>query len=308
LNRIPSAHPTTIDGTILANGRVFFVNPAGVLFGESAQVNVAQLVASALDISNADFLNGHYDFKGGDGSVVNKGQISAERASLIGKQVANLGKIDCPSGYVVMAAGDRVFLGEPGTDLLVEMDEPALPDQATPVPGAAVRNEGSVEAAGGSILLAAAGDIYAHAISNVGRLSASTPGGNAGTVKLAAPEGTVVNTGSIEAASESGTGGQVQVLGDRVGLFGSGRIDASGATGGGTVLVGGAYQGQGEVPTASRTSVGAGASIQADATRDGNGGKVILWSEEATRFDGHASARGAGRGQGGFVEVSGKQD
>jgi filamentous hemagglutinin family protein len=308
LNRILSANPTTIDGTILANGRVFFVNPAGVVFGESAQVNVAQLVASALDIRNADFLNGRYDFKGGDGSVVNKGQISAERAYLIGKQVANLGKIDCPTGHVVMAAGDRVFLGEPGTDLLVEMDEPALPGQAAPLEGAAIRNEGSVEAAGGSIMLAAAGDIYAHAISNVGRLSAARADGDAGTVKLVAPAGTVNNTGSIEAWSESGAGGQVQMLGERVGLFGFGRIDASGAAGGGTVLVGGDYRGQGEVPTASRTSVGADASIRADATRDGDGGKIIVWSDEVTKFNGHASATGAGNGKGGLIEVSGKQD
>jgi filamentous hemagglutinin family protein len=307
LNRIQSANPTTIDGTILANGRVFFVNPAGVIFGESAQVNVARLVASALDISNTDFLNGRYDFKGGNGSVVNKGQISAERAYLIGKQVANLGKINCPSGYVVMAAGDRVFLGEPGTDLLVEVDEPASPDPAAPVEGAAVRNEGSVEAAGGSIILAAAGDIYAHAISNVGRLSASAAHGDAGTVKLTAPEGTVVNTGSIEAASESGTGGQVQVLGERVGVFESGRIDASGAAGGGTALVGGDFQGRGEVPTSSRTSVGAEASIRADATQDGDGGRIIVWSDGLTQFSGHASAQGAGSGNGGLIEVSGKQ-
>ncbi len=308
LNRIVSAHPTAIDGTILANGRVFFVNPAGVVFGESAQVNVAQLVASALDISNTDFLNGRYDFKGGDGAVVNKGQISAERAYLIGKQVANLGKIDCPGGYVVMAAGDRVFLGEPGTDLVVEVDESTLPNQAAPVDGAAVRNEGSVDVAGGSIVLAAAGDIYAHAISNVGRLSAARADGDAGTVKMTAPGGTAINTGSIEASSESGKGGQVQVLGARVGLFESGRIDASGATGGGTVLVGGDYQGKGEVPTATRTSVGPNASIQADATQDGNGGKVIVWSDEVTTFNGHASAQGAGSGKGGLIEVSGRQD
>jgi len=308
LNRILSANPTTIDGTILANGRVFFVNPAGVIFGGSAQVNVAQLVASALDISNTDFINGRYDFRGGDGSVINNGRISAERAYLIGKRVANLGKIDCPGGYVVMAAGDRVFLGEPGTDLLVEMDESALANQSAPIEGAAVLNEGSVDVAGGSIVLAAAGDVYAHAISNVGRLSAAAASGDGGTVKLAAPEGTVINTGSIEAVSESGKGGEVQMLGNRVGLFGSGRIDASGATGGGSIRVGGDYKGQGEVPTASRTSIGTDASIRADATADGDGGKIIVWSDEVTQFYGHASTTGAGGGNGGLIEVSGKQD
>jgi filamentous hemagglutinin family protein len=308
LNRILSANPTQIDGTLLANGRVFFVNPAGVLFGGSAQVNVAQLIASGLDISDADFINGRYDFKGGEGSVINHGRISAERAYLIGKQVANLGTIDCPGGYVVLAAGDRVFLGEPGTDLLVEMDEPAPPDRSEPIEGAAVLNEGSVDAAGGEIVLAAAGDIYAHAISNVGKLSASAAKGDAGTVKLAAPEGTVINTGSIEAVGESGQGGDVRMLGDRVGVFGAGRIDASGAAGGGSILVGGDYQGKGEVPTASRTSVGAGASLQADATGNGDGGKIIVWSDETTKFHGHASATGAGEGDGGLIEVSGKQN
>ncbi len=308
LNRILSANPTLIDGTILANGRVFFVNPAGVIFGESAQVNVAQLVASALNISDADFINGHYNFQGGEGSVINKGSISAEQAYLIGKQVANLGNIDCPGGYVVMVAGDRVFLGEPGTNLLVEIDESALSDPSEPIEGSAVLNEGTVDAAGGSIILAAAGDIYAHAISNVGRLSASASKGDAGTVKLSATEGTVVNTGSIEAVSESGEGGQVQVLGDRVGLFESSEIDVSGAAGGGTALVGGDYKGQGDIPTASRTSVGANATIRADATEDGDGGEIIIWSEEITKFYGHASATGAGSGDGGLVEVSGKQD
>ncbi|MEN6426748.1 MAG: filamentous hemagglutinin N-terminal domain-containing protein [Phycisphaerales bacterium] len=308
LNRILSANPTMIDGTILANGRVFFVNPAGVVFGESAHVNVAQLVASALDISDTDFINGRHDFKGGEGSVINNGSISAERASLIGKQVANLGQINCPGGYVVMAAGDRVFLGEPGTNLLVEIDESGLSRPSEPLGGSAVLNEGTVEAAGGSIILAAAGDIYAQAISNVGRLSASASEGDAGTVKLSAPQGTVINTGSIEAVSESGKGGQVQVLGDRVGLFESSEIDVSGAAGGGTALVGGDYRGQGEIPTAARTSVGPDATIRADATEDGDGGEIVVWSDEMTKFYGYASATGAGSGDGGLIEVSGRED
>jgi len=55
LNRILSADPTRIDGTLLANGRVFFVNPAGVIIGGGASVNVNQLVASGLEMSNDAF-------------------------------------------------------------------------------------------------------------------------------------------------------------------------------------------------------------------------------------------------------------
>jgi len=174
LNRILSANPTSINGTLLANGRVFFVNPAGVIIGNSARINVNQLVASALNISNADFINGRFNFAGGDGAVVNQGDISAEKVYLIGKQVANSGSIHCPAGYVVLAAGDRVFIGEPGSDIVVEIDPPAS-TEASDAAGTdtAVLNEGTVDAAGGTIALAAAGDIYSQAISNVGRLSVS---------------------------------------------------------------------------------------------------------------------------------------
>ncbi len=306
LNRILSANPTNINGTLLANGSVFFVNPAGVYFGAGARVNVNQLVASGLNITNSDFINGRYNFAGGNGSVINSGDISAEKVYLIGRQVANSGSISCPAGYVVMASGDRVFLGEPGTDVVLEVDAPSAPESAETIEGSGVLNEGTVDAAGGKIVLAA-GDIYSQAISNTGSLSASVETGEAGQVKLTAAEGTVINSGSIEAKSDSGTGGTVQVLGDRVGLFDAAKIDASGSNGGGTVLIGGDFQGKGDVPTASRTYVSSDSVIKADATENGDGGKVIVWADEITRFYGDISARGGAEGgDGGFVETSGK--
>ncbi|MGA1980172.1 MAG: filamentous hemagglutinin N-terminal domain-containing protein [Sedimentisphaerales bacterium] len=311
LNRILSANPTNINGTLLANGRVFFVNPAGVYIGNGARINVAQLVASSLNISNSDFINGQYNFAGGTGSVINSGDITAEKVYLIGKQVANYGNISCPAGYVVMASGDRVFLGEVGSDVVVEIDVPSLPEPVGvgPIEGCGVLNEGTVEVGNGTIVLAAAGDIYSQAISNVGTLSASSDIGDAGHVKLIATDGTVINSGSIEAKSSFGTGGTVQMLGDKVGLFGAGQIDVSGSNGGGTVLVGGDYKGRGDVPTASRTYVSSDSTIKADAVENGDGGKVIVWADETTRFYGDVSARGGAKGgNGGFVEISGKNN
>ena len=310
LNRILSANPTNIDGTLLANGRVFFVNPAGVYIGNGARINVNQLVASGLNISNPDFVNGRYNFVGGDGSVINSGDISAEEVYLIGKQVTNSGNISCPAEYVVMAAGDKVFIGEPGSEIVLEIDEPSPFGSADATgSGAGVLNEGTIEAAGGIIALAAAGDIYSQAISNVGSLSTSVETGDAGKVELIAKEGTVLNSGSIEATSDSGTGGTVQMLGDRVGLVDAGQIDVSGSSGAGTVLIGGDYQGKGEVPTASQVYVGPDSSIKADATENGDGGKVIVWADEMTRFYGDISARGGFEGgDGGFVEVSTKEN
>src|SRR4030043_1312010 len=126
LNRILSANPTNINGTLLANGRVFFVNPAGVYIGAGARINVNQLVASGLNISNADFINGRYNFAGGNGAVINDGDISAQRVYLIGKQVTNSGNINCPAGYVVMAAGGGGFLGGIGSGIVLRVGGTSL--------------------------------------------------------------------------------------------------------------------------------------------------------------------------------------
>ena len=112
--------------------------------------------------------------------------------------------------------------------------------------------------------------------------------------------GEVTHTGSLAAPA-----GQVEVLGDTVSLVDTAIIDVSGPTGGGTVLVGGDYQGQGTTPRASRTTVGPEAAIHADAITSGNGGTVIIWADDATQFYGTVSARGGSEsGNGGFVEVS----
>lgn len=122
--------------------------------------------------------------------------------------------------------------------------------------------------------------------------------------KLTLLGGTVTSTGQLNAP-----GGTVQVLGNQVALLDNARIDVSSATGGGTVLVGGDFQGKGEVPNAAQTFVAPGVTINADALTNGNGGRVIIWADDTTRFYGNISARGgANSGNGGFVEVSGKQN
>src|SRR5688572_30808865 len=77
LNRVTGTDPSQIFGTLTANGRVFLINPNGVLFGQDAQVNVGGLVASTRDIADGDFETGNYTFTGsGLGTVENRGTIT----------------------------------------------------------------------------------------------------------------------------------------------------------------------------------------------------------------------------------------
>ncbi len=133
---------------------------------------------------------------------------------------------------------------------------------------------------------------------------------NAGNLAVASGQtltllgGTVTSTGSLTAP-----GGTVQVLGDRVGLLDHAGIDVSSDEGGGTVLIGGDFQGKGAVPNALRTFIAPDVTINANALTNGNGGRVIIWSDEVTGFYGNISTRGGSEtGNGGFVEVSGKQN
>ena len=118
------------------------------------------------------------------------------------------------------------------------------------------------------------------------------------------------SSGTLDASGRTAgeTGGSVEILGKYVGLFEAARVDVSGDAGGGTVLLGGNAQGAGPQANALRSYVGPDAAIEADAISGGSGGQVVVWSDESTRFYGSISARGGARsGDGGFVEVSGRE-
>ena len=113
----------------------------------------------------------------------------------------------------------------------------------------------------------------------------------------------ITNTGSLIASK-----GTVRILGDRIGLLENAYIDVSSTTGGGNVFIGGSYQGKGELPNASQPFIGPNVTINANASANGDGGKVVVWADKDTRFSGKISARGGSNsGNGGFVEVSSKQ-
>lgn len=263
-------------------------------------------------------MTGRYTFgtSGTDiGAVINEGSITAGpggSVTLLGGRVTNNGSIVASYGTVNLAAGRSATLDLAGDGLLqLEVDSQLVENESGAA--AAVENNGSVQANGGRVLLTAQAldGVFVNLVNNTGVVRANRIDDSGGTIRLVSTGGTVRSSGTLDASAGDAvsTGGRVEMLGEQVGLFGNARVDVSGATGGGTALIGGDYQGKNpNVPNATRTYVGANAIIDADAGSSGDGGKVIVWADEFTRYGGHISARGGTQsGDGGFAEVSGKE-
>ncbi|MES2259000.1 MAG: filamentous hemagglutinin N-terminal domain-containing protein [Pseudomonadota bacterium] len=299
LNRIQGHDPSRILGALQSNGKVFLINPNGILFGKDARIDVNGLVASSLALTNADFLAGRNRYTAGDaaGAVGNAGRITTPgggQVYLLAPQVENSGIINSPQGDIILAAGRSVQLVDSANpDVHVVLSAPA--DQAL--------NLGQAIAAGGRV------GIYGALVNQRGRVSAdSAVLGQDGRIVLKASGAARLEAGSSTSATNSaGRGGEIQALGRSVALEGDAALDASGAAGGGTVLIGGDYQGKNAaVQNAQQTSISAGATVRADALDRGDGGKIIAWSDQETRVYGKLSARGGARGgDGGLVETSG---
>lgn len=298
LNRIVGQDPSKILGALQSNGKVFLINPNGILFGQGARVDVNGLVASTLNLSDADFLAGKKNFQAGAnaaaGALRNEGAITTPaggKVFLIAPNVENTGVITAPNGQVMLAAGRSVQLLD-SADPNVQVVLSAPGDQAL--------NLGKLVAQGGRI------GIYGALVNQRGLVNAdSAVVGESGRIILKASGATTLAAGSTTSATGAGKGGEVQVLGQQVAIEGGASVDASGRLGGGSVLVGGDYQGGGGVQRAQAVRFDAGASLRADATANGQGGKVVLWSDGETTARGSVSARGAGQGSGGLVETSG---
>src|SRR5215831_15152085 len=328
LNRVTGGlGPSQIFGTITANGRVFLINPNGILFGLGSSVNTA----------------GRFNFNIPgrlDASIVNFGHITATNggfAALVAPGVRNAGVITANLGHVALASGNGFTLDFYGDKLITLQvgDEIAnqVIDVATQKPlDSLVKNEGMLKANGGQVTLTAvaARHVVDSVINNTGVIEANTVGTKNGMIvlgaatddKQGASEQKVVVSGVLSARGrKSGEkGGTIQITGESIALKGA-KIRASGDAGGGTVLIGGdigggqvnsAVSGVAQaklapwpVATARTVTIDDKTVITASAWSSGDGGKVVVWSDQSTTFAGQIKATGgANSGNGGFAEVS----
>lgn len=324
LNRVTGNDVSQIFGKLTSNGDLWLINPNGILFGTNSQVDVNGLLATTSDISNADFLNNNYNFgipSNLASTVVNQGTITAAEGglvALVAPGVQNMGIINARLGKVSLASGKTFTVDLYGDQLINLGVDSQVMGQVTGMDGEAlsslVTNSGSVFADGGVVRLDvnAAQNIVDHVINMDGVIQAHSVSEKNGAIILSGGDaGEVSVTGTLDASGygEGETGGTVHVLGDMLSFSGNGLIDVSGDQGGGTLLFGGDYQGQGSVQNATDVYIGPGTQTFADALNSGNGGKVIFWADRRMRFYGIVRGRGGKYfGDGGFVEVSGKEE
>ncbi|MFZ6816875.1 MBG domain-containing protein [Undibacterium sp. Ji22W] len=317
LNRVVGSDSSQIFGNLFSNGKVFLVNPNGILFGKGASVNVGGFVASTADISNRDFNDGNMTFtksssRFDNASVINQGTISTNAdgayVALLGAHVQNEGIISAKLGSVALASGNQFTLDLAGDGLLqIHVDQAAL--------SALVENQGILQADGGQVILSArsASTILQNVVNNTGLIQARSIDNKNGLIRLLGNNGDlntgiVTVAGTLDASGElpRQTGGQIDILASHIDLSGT-RIQVNGDAGGGKVQVGRNFSDIGSTLNSLTTVLSDSTIINADAMHTGNGGDVRIWSDANTTVAGTLSARGGAiSGDGGFIETSGK--
>jgi trimeric autotransporter adhesin len=334
LNRVVGGNMSQIYGSLQANGKIILVNPNGMVFGSTGLIDVGSFTGSTLDLSNDVFMKGgDMQFVGDSKNAIqNFGKIQAQDdVFLFAQKIDNQGQV-LAGKEASLAAGSNILLKQGGDNRVS-----VLVGSSDQVTGEGIKNSGEVQAA--MVTMKATGSAYSAAVNNEGLIRATGAAKVGGRVLLTGSGGNILNSGTIAAKNKNGTGGEiklqagtnatktatvvnsgtldatgttggkVEVTGDRVALTDTALVDVSGTNGGGTALIGGGWQGKdADVQNADRTYVGTGARIKADAEETGDGGKVVVWADSSTTYQGSLSAKGGSQsGNGGFAEVSGKE-
>lgn len=277
LNRVVGNEKSIIDGALNANGQVFILNSNGVLFSKNASVNTAGLVATTMNLSDADFMNGNYNFKGDStASIINQGTITISDkgyAALFGKEVINEGFIKAILGKVELVGAKEVTLNLNGNSLVnLKVDKGVL--------DALVENKGAIYADGGEVYLTtnAVDELLKGVVNNTGIVEANSIEDITGKIELFAHGGEADVSGTLHAKDGFvETSGQVLHVSKDVSIKAKEwLLDPTNITiadGGGTDIGGSSMDA--DVIT---TALNGGASVTLSADADITVNEAISWS------------------------------
>jgi filamentous hemagglutinin family protein len=343
LSRVTGGARSDIDGTLrstIDGANLFLLNPNGVIFGPNASLDVS----GAFHVGTGDYLRFqdgaefHADLSKNSvltvappeafgfwgphpgGIAINQSKLQVKdknTLSVVGGELQiSGGKLSAPDGrvnLVSVGSAAEVSTADAGiihTDSVNDLGNVTL-SEATVNSGKVVIRGGRLHLIGttlettqseATVQINIQSDIH---LDTGTKITASGPSG--GTIHVESETGTAWVAGNLEAKGTGSLGGEVRILGKRVGLDEGAIVDVSGKSGGGTALIGGDFQGKNpDIKNATATYVDPGASIHADASTSGHGGKVIVWADDTTRAFGTLTARGGvDGGDGGLIETSG---
>ena len=305
LNRVVGQNVSSLLGTLESNGKVWLINPSGILIGRDAQINVGGLVASTLDVMDGDFLGGRMNFNGDASALLeNQGNITVPIGGgvyLLGGEIENSGIITAPSGEVVLAAGKQIEIGQAGTPNLsvnikagegkaLNLGQIATPDGSTNIFASLIEQKGVINAGsavreGGRILLRASKQVK---LDSGSATTVNSTTGSGGDIVIDA--GFVALGGTVSA--DGASGGQITVEASG-GLSLAENVSARGTTGeGGSV----SYHSGGQTLETSTSHT--------DVSGKTDGGRIRLAADGGLMSSGNYSALGE-TGAGGRIDLSG---
>ncbi len=213
LNRVLGSQVSNIQGALQANGNIFLINPNGIVFGAGSQVDVAGLLATTFDVTDASFLSGgQLEFSQVAGkdlaSIANQGTITSGTGGfvyLVAPKVDNSGFVIANVGRVTMAAGDRFTVNLQGSNLInfsVTGDTLAA---ATGSDLEGVKNSGTVTAQTVILQGNSASGLMSSVVNNSGVVEATDLTIDAGDI---VQNGTVKGVGTAAATTATLTAGK----------------------------------------------------------------------------------------------------
>jgi mucin-19 len=318
-NKVVGVAPSEILGSLSANGRLILINPNGIFFGQGSTVDAAGLIATTLDLDKDSFLGGgQLRFSSSadiSASVVNEGTLTIADAglgALVAPHVRNSGALVAGLGTAVLASGKAFTVDFAGDGLITFALGEGLAATLVGADGkplaAQVEQAGQVTAGRVVLSAAAAREVVNQSVNVSGLVRAASGARNAdGSISLRGTNSVAVAAGaevsgakvSVDADSVAIAGNLsasfIQLTGDHVAVLAGATLSSNG----GSILVGGDWQGSHGVRQALTTHLEAGATIDA-----GQGGTAVLWSD-ITNAKSVTTVAGTVRALGGRIETSG---
>jgi filamentous hemagglutinin family protein len=268
LNRVTTANPSVIAGTVTGDHALFFVNPNGILV--SGTMTAPTLVLSTLGITDTDFNNGNYTFNrgGATGAITNSGTIG---------DGAMAGNIGVAALFAATVTNTNIINAN---NMTIVAAESVKLDATTANVAGGVYDAASNGYSGVSDITASA---ISTSITNSSYIKTHGNGGDSGKIDIHSTNGMIDNGGSIDIeVYNSGASGAITLTASGDILNNNGSIGSyTGATGAAagavTLTAGGTIEssgGGGYIGSYSDTGASGAVTLTAGETIDNSGGYI----------------------------------